>query len=110
MEYEALTEIAALTVFFSTGVLWLITAIQVNRVRLHFLRDCPEEAKKYVRPPGFRSPKNVNFLFRKDALAILKLHYKLWTMRKHAIKLLIASVIWPILCMVSLGIVLSQFG
>ena len=110
MTYETVAEIAPLIVFVSTAVLWLTMAIQFNRIRLRFLKDCPEEALKYVTPPGYRSPKNVTFLYNKEALAVLRLHSRLWAMRQHAVTLMTASIIWPIFCMVILSIVWSHIG
>jgi hypothetical protein len=110
MDYETITEIVAFTDLVSTAALWLFTAIQFNRIRLRFLKDCPEEARKYVTTPGYKSPKNVTFLYKEEALAVLRLHPNLWAMRHRAVILMIVSIIWPISCMVSLGIVLSCIG
>lgn len=110
MEYHKIIEIAFLTVAISTGILWLITAIQYNRIRLGFLREFPIEAQKYVTPWGQMSPKNVTFLFEKESMLVLKLHPKLWPMRQNALRLSIASITRPILCMVILSIVLSITG
>ena len=96
-----------LVVFASTGILWLIMAIQCNRVRIHFLKQCPDEAQRHVTPPGYRSPKNVTFLFREESVALLRQHVDLWKMRQRALALIVASALWPILCMVALGIALA---
>ena len=72
MNYE-MSEILVLAIFMSVGALWLTTAIQFNRLRMRFLKYFPNEAKEYVTPPGYRSPKNVTFLFKRMVLKWNKL-------------------------------------
>ncbi len=95
-------------IFISTVIIWLITALQCNSLRKRFLMKCPDEAKRYVTPPGYRSPKNVTFLFHEGAVMLLRKNGDLWAQRKHAVILLLVSILWPIVCMVTLGIWLSQ--
>ena len=103
------SEIVPLVIFISVAVLWLIMALQCTLVYIRFLRKCPEEALRYVTPFGYGSTKNVTFLFRKESVALLRQHADLWKLRQRAVGLIVASVLWPILCMVVLGIVLALY-
>jgi len=100
-------EIVPLGIFISTGVLWLITALQCNRVRVHFLRKLPDEAQRHVTLPGNMSPKNVTFLFREESVALLRQHADLWKLRQHTLILMTASALYPIVCMVILVIIFA---
>jgi len=95
-----LGELASQWILISVGALWLITGIKINRVRIHFLRKCPDEAKQYVTPLGIGGPQNATFLLRKDVSALLRQHADLWKSRQQALALTVASVLWPIICIV----------
>ncbi len=101
-------EILSLVSFFSIGALFLISGLQCNRVRIQFLKKCPEEALRYVTPLGEKSPKNVTFLFREKSVALLRQHVDLWKLRQRAVALIVASGLWPIVCMVILAIVYAS--
>jgi len=94
-----------LTVFLSVSVLWLITALQFGRIRIKFLKQYPKEAKQYVTPIGYRSPKNVTFLFQTKSVSVLKGYPELWKMRQVAVFLFFTSIVYPVLCMIVLGII-----
>lgn len=96
-------ELISLLVFVSTFLLWVLTALQCNRVRILFSEKCPEESQRFVTKPGCRSPKNVTFLFLKDSLDILRRYSVLWKMRQLAIILLLVSLLWPVICMIGLS-------
>lgn len=101
-------EVASLAVFISTAILWLIAAIQCNQLRICFLDESPEDAPRFVTPPGYRSPKNVTFLFRQQAVDLLRRNPKLWQMRQRAVCLLGISLVWPVLGMTTLAVMISQ--
>ena len=90
-------EIMILTVFLSVSVLWLITALQFGRIRIKFLKQYPKEAKLYVTPNGYPSPKNVTFLFQTKSVSVLKGYPELWKMRQVAVFLFLASIVYPVL-------------
>jgi len=94
-----------LSVFVSAGVLWLITGLQFNRIRIKFLKQYPKEAKLYVTPVGHRSPKNITFLFKDKSVSVLKKYPELWKIRQVAVFLFFTSIVYPVLWMIIFAII-----
>ena len=94
-----MSAIYSLILFFATGVVWFLMALQNSRLLCAFRERYPQIAQQEI-PYVFdtwRHPEKTLFFFRRRAAELLRADTTLWRERRRFIILSVLSVLVPVL-------------